>query len=258
MKKSIFLLLTFCCLTSNAATVGILPSIYDIHGDGYQKFYNASSFVVPADKQRQAQPHFDEFLSKAKEAVQDSGLEDVLGFRLIHRHFPLADGCVMVEEVGEHKGDLALITSAQPIGDAKEKNARAASWAISGGDLVPFEFSRDPAVEAGLELVMAQTGIIDSLKALIEHYKFEDLLALSILKREGLGSNPEEIPYGETSFGGKSVVTLRYPDSERIITTAWTLGEEKKHGCHPYCTYWCQSDLTTGYSHEGHHDNAHG
>ena len=212
-----------------------LWSIDDIDPISHVVRYNSLPSVENADRDLRSHSSFQEVLSRAKQIVCSSGLEDFVGFRLIHRHFRLDREQVMVENFGFDDEIPSLITSALNISVAREKEAMPSGWIFSGSQVAAFEFSTDPAVKSGATMLQKNPHVFSALKDLIVEYKLETLLAVGIIKRDSLLLN-DETSYVEESKSGMSVVQARAePPYNEIIQTSWAFADPKPmDGCIPY------------------------
>lgn len=257
MKYLIFIF-SFLCAAYNANSVKIL-TIDEVDFTAHVGNYNRLPSAEEADQNLQSHPSFQSFLEGAGKIITDSQLETYVGLRLIHRHFKEVEGRTMMERFELQEGVPSLVTSPQPVSYAKESGAAPSGWIVSSSSAVEaFEFSTDEAVKEGLRKLQQHSDVFLSLSQLIIQHKIEALIAIGIIKRSGLPFSGE--PYMEKSFAESqsSIVQVRLPDSSsNVIQTSWSF-VPRTHGCEYYCLSWCQSDESTGYSHEYSHDTRHG
>lgn len=217
--KKFLLLLTMSIIYSLPCFGGL--SIDDVDPISHVVRYNSLPSVEDADRELRSHSSFQEVLSKARQIVCSSGLEDFVGFRLIHRHFRLDHEQVMVENFGLDDEIPSLITSALNISVAREKEVVPSGWIFSGSQVDAFEFSTDPAVKSGATRLQENPHVFSALKDLIVEYKLETLLAVGIIKRDSL-SLDGGTSYIEESKSGMSVVQARVvPLDSRITQTSW-------------------------------------
>ena len=235
MKK--FLLFITMSIIYSLPCFGVL-SIDDVDPISHVVRYNSLPSVEDADRELSSHSSFQEVVSRARQIVCSSGLEDFVGFRLIHRHFRLDHEQVMVENFGLDDEIPSLITSALNISVAREKEVVPSGWIFSGSQVDAFEFSTDPAVKSGATRIQENPHVFSALKDLIMEYKLETLLAVGIIKRDSL---PREsgTSYIEESKSGMSVVQVRDArQTGELIRTVWTLvgsGDVDRGGCEVFC-----------------------
>lgn len=237
MLKKLFMLGHFifasCCMS-----MGI--SINDIDQEWYVKHYNNLQFVESATEKLGSISEFKDFLVNSKRIATDFELNDYLGFRLIHRHFHLNPGEVMVELFERYDDIDSLVTSAFSASVAMQKEAAPASWIFSGSEIIPFEFSTDRAVKEGLTRIQENPEVFLQLKDLIIRNNLQELIALSIVKRANLACDVNESRL-EKSYGneardmGYSVVqkTSKADISSLDYVTAWHLNFQNDDTCVP-------------------------
>lgn len=198
-------------------------SIDDVDLKFHVSHYNALPSVEQADEKLQSKSAFQDFLLKTKRIIVSHGLENIIGLRLIHRHFNLNQEQVMVENFEMHKGIPSLITTAHHIADAHKKGAVPSSWILSGSHPVVFEFSTDQAVRSGIEKMLAAPKFLPEIMGALLEDGFQDLLAVSISTRDSLVVEGEKV-YLERNFGGPaaSVVQASLPTSDTgALVTGW-------------------------------------
>lgn len=71
--------------------------------------------------------------------INDHGLQDFVGIRLLHKHNSIDENEIMVENSEINDGELLLIT--RPISNDKNHNIFPNSWQLTGTEFLPSEFS---------------------------------------------------------------------------------------------------------------------
>lgn len=184
---------------------------------------------------------FLEFMHAASVIAHTSGLENNLGFRLVHNHFFVQeDDQIMLEEYDLDKN--ALITSAQTI-NRNRTDIYPSSWILSeSGDINFFEFSSDEKVKAILD-EMINSNLLAEFHALLIQYNLQHLLALSILSRDTL-SNPYGYVYLEKSDieNENSIVSIvMHNETLQHTVTSWSLSGMIQHKCFEAEIIYCQT-----------------
>jgi hypothetical protein len=231
-KGKITIFLGLWMLVISVPCFGIF-SIDDLDIISHGVSYNALPSVEKADAELRTKSSFHDFLSNAERIVLSHGLEDLVGLRLIHRHFPLDQEHVMVEKFGLHEEVPSLITSAQHVSIARENEAVPASWIVSGAYPVVFEFSTDTAVRNGIERLRQSPLFFTEIMDLIKDNNLQELLAISVSKRSGLEALSDQL-YVEHNFVdvGSSIVQIE--ESSNIsdgIRTGWAFSGPKSVKC---------------------------
>src|SRR6266511_316470 len=88
------------------------------------KKYNNMQKVEDAHQDLQRRIEFKELLEKVNTLTVENNIE--LGLRLIHKHIPLEEGKIMIEEFCEFNNKPAFVTSA----DFANDNTYPASWLV--------------------------------------------------------------------------------------------------------------------------------
>ncbi len=226
--------------------------------------YNRLPTVEDADRELKAKQSFNEFLEEARKIVVASGLSEYIGLRLIHNHFDLSEGEVMVEYFGVHNGTPSLITSAFNATVAQEKEAFPSGLIFTDSKVMVFELSTDPAVKVGFLKMQQNPEFVEQLRRLVENYGLQKLIAIGVIKRDGLlfDAGKRYVEKSFISFGrGESVVQVTTPDDpESLIPTSWYFGEDPlRQGCHPMnCLSYCLRDYSRGGVHIGKRHDNHG
>jgi len=209
----------------------------DINIEQHQSHYNKLPSVEDNDrllKERSSQ--FFHVLQEAEKIVLKYELEEHVGFRLVHSHFPLGKNQVMVEQPEEFQGVSSLLTYAQDIDVAKENKAVPASWIFSADHNEVFETSTDPSVHAGLKLLQEKPKFVEEMKDLLTKTQFNSLLSLALLKRESLIPKEDEI-FMEVNSGElrKSIVQPWNTETNPVdsIRTSWSFKGPRQQNCRP-------------------------
>ncbi len=235
IKNKIIRLFLFVCCLYVPPCFGMF-TIDDVDPETHRMHYNSLSAVEVADKELNSRSNFQDFLSRAELLVVSHGLEDVIGLRLIHRHFDLDSGRIMVENFGMYKEIPSLITSAHLLSVAREKGSVPASWMFIGEQqMMPFEFSTDTATRSGIKRLVSAPSFLTEMRSLLKENHLQDLIAVAIMKKESLVGTDGDF-YLEKNFctPDESVVQLEHGDNsttENNILTGWTFAGPKTVGC---------------------------
>jgi hypothetical protein len=178
-----------------------------------------------------------QFLVDAGQIVTKYEMEANVGLRLIHNHFPIEKGQIMVEELQSIKGIASLVTYAQEFEMAQSKKAIPASWIISEKpkeDPIVFEATTDPAVHAGIKLLQQKPEFMNEIGDLLRKNKFTSLLSVALLKKDSLVANDGEM-YIEINEASpqKSVVQAWRADQKPTdaIRTSWSFNGPQDGHC---------------------------
>jgi len=103
-----------------------------------------------------------------KGLAEKYGVDDILGLRLIHKHFDIKDNLYMVEHSELWEGKQALITRPTPLDEAI---MFPASWILNEqGEYEAFEFSSDPVVTVHLVKLRSLPYLLEEYKQLAFSY----------------------------------------------------------------------------------------
>ena len=92
-------------------------SIEDVDTVSHSKIYNKLLYIEDSDRKLKQFPHFEKFLKASEEVVCRYDLAEHVGLRLIHRHFDLQEGQIMIENFQVVKDVPSLVTNAYNILD---------------------------------------------------------------------------------------------------------------------------------------------
>lgn len=219
-----------------------LSAVYtldDIDSESYQTHYNELPTVEDSDHQlQQRSVQFSQLVVDAERIVTKYEMEGNVGLRLIHSHFPVENGQLMVEELQSIKGIPSLVTYAQDFETAKEKQAFPASWIFSENhekSPIVFETTTDPAVQAGIKLLKEKPEFMDEMGNLLRNTRFSSLLSIALLRKESLVAHEGEmyLEINETN-PQKSIVQIWKNDQKprETIQTSWVFkGANQQSGC---------------------------
>jgi hypothetical protein len=84
----------------------------------YSERYNHLPEVEVNNEIKKANPLAELFIKDTGEIITKYGLQDYIGLRLIHKHFKVESGQIMVEEYEEIEGVPSFVTSAKNFEDA--------------------------------------------------------------------------------------------------------------------------------------------
>lgn len=249
INTSILALLTLqlCASTPSSA----IYKLDDIDPERYQTNYNKLSTVENSDHQLQERSaQFSQLLEDAEKIVNKYEMEGHVGFRLIHNHFLVGKGQLMVEESQSIKETPSLVTSAQDFDAVKTKKAVPASWIVSENpeeSPIAFEMTTDPAARAGRKLLKKNPEFMKEMSDLLKDTKFNSLLSVALLKKDSIVAAEDEM-YMEISEANpqRSIVQILKADqiTKPTIRTSWSFKGPKQQACDSYIH--CYPD---GYSH---------
>jgi hypothetical protein len=77
-------------------------------------------------------------IKKCGENILASGLQNIIGICLIHRHFDLDDKSVMVQSIDQHNAQM--ITKPELV--ANNLTIKPSAWKIQDKGIVPFQFAK--------------------------------------------------------------------------------------------------------------------
>lgn len=232
---------TFQVSDSNMRIENNMYSIENINPILHASLYNTLSSVEEANLELLQRTSFSDFLKKMEEIVLFHGLEDYVGLRLIHRHFKLIPGQVMLESFEHYEMIPSLVTSACDITLAQKQKAVPSGWIFSGTEMLPtfFEFSTDEAIKTGVRLLQNSFTFFPEVKATIKAFNFQDLIAVALLRRDNLSAEKNQI-YMEKNYHNKEQSVVQLMSEEAIshsIKTAWSFSGARQARCRPesYC-----------------------
>jgi hypothetical protein len=199
---------------------------------------------------------FESFAQDASRALSGSGIEHDIGVCLLHRHFAIGPGELMVEEFKQVDEGRALVTAPQPLPQNQAVAPSRWAWVASDAPaFVPLEFSSDPAVARICRRLATRPAVLACLGTLLKQHGLDDILGLSVLRRDGLWAGRHQI-YVEDTRQDASVVTVRdhrEVNDVSLVGTGWMLkaGTTTANvACFIYCYTWC-------IAREGHHEQPH-
>jgi hypothetical protein len=185
-------------------------------------------------KLQRAQGPFDEFIREASKRVTRSKVTDgQLGAFLLHRHWKLAKGEMMVERPRVlESGKIALVTSSTDGARARRSGVQPSRWAAPsvGRPMVALEFSADPFVIEINQKVVSDPQLLRDLAQIVGAYKLQGTVGFMVIPRKSLRT--ERYPdFVETNVDGMSIVTgerLSAEAKQDIIMTGWPLASSRR------------------------------
>lgn len=232
------LLSMFTILLSCSANANIF-SIEDVDTVSHSKIYNKLLYIEDSDRKLKQFPHFEKFLKASEEVVCRYDLAEHVGLRLIHRHFDLQEGQIMIENFQVVKDVPSLVTNAYNILEVQEEEVKPSSWFFTQSISDPisfFEFSSDPSVKQGIKKLEKDYEFFDEIKKVTEEFEIQTLMAISLLKRENLIAKDNE-EYREINYEdiSKSIVQIANVDEHDSINirTTWSFKGPRQVGCVP-------------------------
>lgn len=231
-------LLALSCLLLQSSTLYGHFDLDEIDVEKYSKCYNSLPEVEDNHELLKKSPHFSSFLKEAEEVVIKHELEQYVGFRLIHKHFPVEKGQLMVEENLLVNSVPSLVTYAEDKNTVTLKKSLPSSWIFSGTEseeLDVFETSTDSAVKQGVELLQQKKEFIQEIGSLVKKHEMNSLMSLALLRREKLFAKEDQI-YVEISRSEeqKSIVQIfpSFEDKSDNIRTSWSFKGPKQQKCY--------------------------
>jgi hypothetical protein len=212
--------------------------------DSYELNYNSLPSVDTADEELRSATAFDDFLETTRKIIFKHKLENYVGLRLIHKHFSVKAGEVMMEEFQIHKGKPALVTRPVEVEEARSLCSLPASWILSGdGNFHVFETSTDPAIQGVIDKISEE--FLKEISSLLQESKMQKLMSVAVLKRDTLiGSDDQaylEESFLEEGVKEESVVKIcaqsELPELTNMVKTVWSFPDVKSSSawCWQYC-----------------------
>jgi hypothetical protein len=184
---------------------------------------------------------FDDFVASAVAALRNSGFPNgTLGAFLLHRHWELEPGMMMVERPRVlTSGKVGLITYQQNIREALASGVSPSRWAFDEvtSDFVSLEYSSDPEVRDVAELFRENDGLRANLVLAIQQQRLQSIIGLMVIPRRSLRSHPSN-DFVESNDDGISVVRLERlsaADKAKSIITGWTLSKSRRGSVFACC-----------------------
>lgn len=229
--------------------VNLVAGIHESVSVGfYQQVYNNLPEVEASNRIRLADPGFKQNLLKLEEIIRKYGLNDVIGVRLLHKHFNVEIG-VMSERLGKFDRVLSLVTEERILNE----EILPASWIFNESGVVPFEYSI-----IDYELLQARAKIhnagsfFEEIGEKILELGYRDLLALAIIEKNKLIAQKNET-YLERSYVDLKTSVVQTTNKENLIAngiqTSWSFGTPKE----VECTTYCMPDWNRDKSHHEYH-----
>ncbi|MBX9786737.1 MAG: hypothetical protein K2Y08_05305 [Alphaproteobacteria bacterium] len=241
-KGKIILATIFIQLQINNSSQAIF-TLEDFDSVNHVRHYNSLPEVEDADANVRQIPSVPLFLQRAESLVAQYKLEPYVGLRLIHKHFPLSDGQLMIEEYHVVDGIPSLVTSPHAL----EETIMAAipsSWIFSNNlkqDPYIFEASTDPAVKEAITKLKENPEFFDEMRKLLTEYELLSFFSVAILQRTSLIVH-EGQSYLEESYTDPNESIIQVCDDSKIspnaITTTWSFKGPREMKCTPsaYCS----------------------
>lgn len=215
------------------------------------EIYNSLPLLDEADattKRTTARQQLTELKRMASELANQAGLsKGELGLYLIHRHWNVPEGQVMVERPRVlSDGSIGLVTAASVVAAEAQQHIAPCRWTIGEDDsFVPLEFSSDPAVVRVWQEIQCKSDLVSGLCQAVRRVGALGQFGYMINARDTFARLPASRHLIETSRDGMSVITVHdrgpTPDSNSIVI-GWPLrdGQEPNWEC---C--WCMHGPTS-------------
>jgi hypothetical protein len=214
----------------------------------YAETYNALDGVEDANAQLSERGSLTTFLADFELLAMAHGVTDEFGAFLLHRHFDVNDGQMILErpEVSED-GEHALVAAPRPNQSTDSLPTR---WMLTSSEgernFVPIEFSTDTGAVTGAAQLVDAPSFVDEFATLITDHGLDDLLGLCVVSREHLEPADEESWWVEESTHESSVVVVRPRSDARAddIETVWI--PVPVAGCGMKCRTLCKVEPKVG------------
>jgi hypothetical protein len=204
------------------------------NGGGIHVHYNGLPSLEKANGQLQTiKGRFRVFLRNAISVVENSRLaRGQLGAFLLHRHWNLQPGHVMVERPRLlSSGKVAMITAAIDAKRADESKKAPCRWMVSPGarTFMALEESTDPSVIQIAGRLQRDSALMRALCDVVLDHGLQEMIGYMVIPRKSLVSQPVG-DYLETNLDGLSIVTREILSSDEkaaSIKTGWPLARER-------------------------------
>lgn len=204
--------------------------------------YNKLPGVMKAHRSALCAHNFHSALEEVGQVLERSGLQDVLGISLLHRHNDLGNGEIMVQRSEQlDDGGIALVTAKVSAIDVSEPLCPTV-WRV-GTDMPvePLEYCL--GADSGLtnDFFVKNQHVFADVASVLKRNGLDELLGLSLLREHVLGDNRGESIAIETTDlkRNANVVTLRKREEcVDFITTLWRFNVAEQQRCIPFkqCT----------------------
>ena len=187
---------------------------------GYDKTYNGLPQV-----EAQAEQIKSVNMSKVAAAVavvaERFGLTDKVCLRLIHKHFPVTPGQVMVQVKETVDGKVSLVTRAMSMEAAKQMGATVASWIFQGDTVVPFEYAAGTCPEAGANF----EAFLSAVRPILYQHGVLNTISVALLPTLGqtMGHQAVLMEVNEKAGAQSIVQVVPGSASKNTIITGWNL-----------------------------------
>ncbi|MBY0293288.1 MAG: hypothetical protein K2W92_08395 [Alphaproteobacteria bacterium] len=225
------------------------------------KTYNELKTVEEANNILHQSSQFPEFIEEAKNLAKFYEVSDFFGVRLAHKHTQLLPNTIMVDSYEQLNDQKVLVT--RPTDKDSISEAVPASWILGkkGQSYKAFEYSRDPLVKRGFEILKTKPQLFEDFYNLTKKYNLENTLVPSILKRDWEDdlSSRGYTYYLEQSYENPSFMSIVSPQKEndfkelnaQPIITGWDLFRK------PITSYVCTLTRYCADFGGTHNSNAH-
>lgn len=185
---------------------------------------------------------FGSFVASAVQLLKESAFPDgALGAFLLHRHWQLEVGMMMVERPRMlMSGRIGLVTHQQEMAAALASGVSPSRWASDekGEDLVSLEFSSDPFVGEIAALLCDNRELRKRLVALIHGHGLHTTIGYMAIPRKSIADAAELIDFVETNEDGISIVRaerLSPIARAKSIMTGWPLSSSRRGSVFACC-----------------------
>lgn len=176
-----------------------------------------------------------------------------LGLFLLHRHFDVARGEIVVEERRKIcGGGYELVSKARRVVPDSRVGVAASRWLFCGTSrLRPIEYSRDDFVRNGNRILAERPRFVDELGEFLHRQGLVGRMGLAVARREGVLLGDGEVFVETTNLADRESVLqalgLDQAGAKRAIPTLWT-HEDGDCWCEPQtvCNVLCARNNQTG------------
>ncbi|WP_041388681.1 hypothetical protein [Polaromonas sp. JS666] len=196
----------------------------------HNRSYNKLPTVFDADlalRQRDRDSVIEELLI----VIEDHGLQNSVGLRLLHRHNEIAESEVMLEEARFDEHGLALVTLASPVA-AVDSTVAANSWMLDGDEFIAVEYSRASLLQSPGVSPKTQPLFFSALQRKLREFDVETWVGPALIESDFVSSHSQgrELLLEQSAFDDRANV-LRYVSIDEIapsgvVETFWVASVE--------------------------------
>ena len=194
-----------------------------------------------------SRPLVEEAAAAAATLFRGAGLKDIAGIAMLHQHFHLAAGEVLLER---KQGADRVVVTPVPVAEAAAAGARPYMFKVApraGGGFryVPLEFAAAELVDPADLDALAAPAFIDALGALLEASGGLNIVGVALLRHRGHvaavdGSTMEltdELNRALTIMPQSHVPAPRNGEETITTRTVWTFGDRAGEDACRHCVH---------------------